>query len=397
MRILIVEDNPVTRIMMVRNLEKWGYDVVSVDNINSAIAIILSEKIQFVITDWIMPGGNGTILCQRVRALKQPFYTYMILVTSLEDAQSAVQGMDAGANDYIRKPIQLDELHARIRAGERILKLEKSLKETNNELQLAREVINRDLKMAATMQRSLLPTRSSYCQGIAIEWLFLHPSTHVSGDIFNFFPLDEHHVSFYILDVAGHDFTSAMRCFTLSNLLTADTRSSNYLKFSLPEAPYNQIVRTAPSVVANLNQQFQTDESNIRYFTMIYGVIDTLSRTIDLCLAGHPHPIYLQQGKPAEFIVSGGLPVGIIPDASYESVHLKYCSGDRLFLYSDGITECESPNGEMFGPEQLRLFIDETRHLKVSEVIRQLEEYIGSWRGGDGFEDNISMLVLEIS
>ena len=115
-----------------------------------------------------------------------------------------------------------------------------------------------------------------------------------------------------------------------------------------------------------------------------------------MCQAGHPHPLYLQQGKPAEFIVSGGLPVGIITDASYESVHLKYCSGDRLFLYSDGITECESPDGEMFGRERLRLFVDETRHLNVSEVIRLFDERISSWRGRDGFEDDISMLVLEM-
>jgi len=107
MRILTVEDNPLTRIMMEKSLEKWGYDVVSVDNINSAIEIILSDAIQFVITDWMMPGGNGTVLCRRVRALNLPFYTYIILVTFLDDTQSAVQGMDAGADDFIRKPIQL--------------------------------------------------------------------------------------------------------------------------------------------------------------------------------------------------------------------------------------------------------------------------------------------------
>jgi sigma-B regulation protein RsbU (phosphoserine phosphatase) len=130
---------------------------------------------------------------------------------------------------------------------------------------------------------------------------------------------------------------------------------------------------------------------------MIYGVIDTLSYTIDLCQAGHPYPLFLQQGKSAEFIANGGLPVGIIKQASYESVYLTYNLGDRLFLYSDGITECESPNGEMFGIERLRLFVDDTRHLKVSEVIQQLDRQIRSWRGGDNFEDDISMLILEIS
>jgi sigma-B regulation protein RsbU (phosphoserine phosphatase) len=401
MRILIVEDNLLTRVMMEKSLKKWGYDVVAVDNINSALAIILTENIQFVVTDWIMPGGNGTLLCERVRALNLPYYTYMILVTSLEDAQSAVEGMDAGADDFIRKPIQLDELHARIRAGERILELEKKLQdnnlrltETSNKLLAANEAIDRDLNVAVTMQLSLLPAPTSSSQGIAINWLF-HPSTQLSGDIFNFFPLDEHHLGFYILDVAGHGIASAMQSFTLSRLLSPDTTCSTHLKLGSAEPPF-YLLRSADAVVTNLNQQFQTDNANILYFTMTYGVIDTLTRTIELCQAGHPSALFLPSGKPAEYIVNGGLPVGIIPMATYESVQLKYGSGDRLFLYSDGITECESPNGELFGNERLGQFVEETRHLKVSEVIRQLDEHIRSWHGGDEFEDDISLLVLEM-
>ncbi|MEI6068509.1 MAG: response regulator transcription factor, partial [Methylococcaceae bacterium] len=142
MRILIVEDNQLARLMMVRSLQKWGYDVLSVDNINSAITLIIDDKIQFVITDWLMPGGNGTELCEQIRALNLPFYTYIILVTALVDTESTVQGMEAGADDFIRKPVQLDELHARIKAGERILNLEKKLQEIN-------KIIKHDLAMAA--------------------------------------------------------------------------------------------------------------------------------------------------------------------------------------------------------------------------------------------------------
>jgi sigma-B regulation protein RsbU (phosphoserine phosphatase) len=401
MRILIVEDNLLTRLMMERSLKKWGYDTIAVDNISAAIDIVICENLQFIITDWMLPGGNGTELCEQVRALNLPCYTYIILVTSLDDAQSVVRGMDAGADDFIRKPIQLDELHARIRAGERVLELEKKLQENNlhltelsNKLLAANEVINRDLKMAATMQRSLLPNAATHCQGIAIDWLF-HPSTHLSGDIFNFFPLDNHHVGFYIIDVAGHGIASAMQSFTLSRLLSPDT-NSHHLKFSLPDAPQHPLIRSAPDVVSLLNQAFQTDASNILYFTMIYGVIDTLSRTIDLCQAGHPHPLYLQPQKPAEFIAQSGLPVGIIAEAGYESARIHYHCGDRLFLFSDGITECESPEGEMYGSDRLCLFVEKNRSLKMNDVIAELDQEIRSWHGNSGFEDDISMLILEM-
>ena len=395
MRILIVEDNPVTRLMMEHNLKKWGYDVIAVDNINSAELFILNEEIQLVITDWMMPDGNGTLLCQRVRAKNLPFYTYMILVTSLDDIDSTVKGIEAGADDYIRKPFYLEELRARIRSGERVLNLEKNLRETNRELLATREVMNLDLKMAAEMQRSLLPAKTLTTLGVGIDWIF-HPSAQLSGDIFNIFNLDARHIGFYIIDVAGHGVASAMQSFTLSRLLSPDTSYSNLLRYSLPESPNSLLVRPPHDVIANLNERFQTNANNILYFTMAYGIIDTQTRTIDLCQAGHPHPVYQHNSHAAEIIADCSLPVGIMPDAQFKSTRLNYAAGDRLFLYSDGITECESPSGEMFGTERLRDFIDEIRPLNINQITQQLDEKICLWRQSDDFQDDISILVLEV-
>ena len=403
MRILIVEDNLITSAMLKKNLNKWGYDTLSARDINEGLFIVQTKEINLVITDWLMPGGNGDELCQRVRELNLPFYIYIILVTSLEKAEYAVLGIDAGADDFIRKPIQLNELHARIRAGERILNLEKNLQdnnerlvETSKKLIVANEAINRDLNMAMAMQRSLLPDINTQHQGISIDWLY-HPSTHLSGDIFNFFPIDRHHVGFYILDVAGHGIASAMQSFMLSRLLS-ETNNNDDLKFATSKIPtllLDKKLNSASTIVTRLNQRFQTDTNNILYFTMIYGIIDTLNRTIELCQAGHPHSLYLSQDLPAKFIVEGNVPVGIIPLANYESVSLNYVSGDRIFIYSDGITECASQSGELFGSERLRQFVDETRDLNIRDVVTQIDQLINSWHGGNQFEDDISLLVLE--
>jgi two-component system, cell cycle response regulator len=135
MRILIVDDSAMSRLMLEHSLKKWGYEVVSVDNIDAATELLLNASINFVITDWVMPGGDGPDLCRRIRELNQDFYIYIILVTSLQGSQSLVEGMEAGADDFIHKPIQMDELLARIRAGERVLQLEKTLQERNIKLQ----------------------------------------------------------------------------------------------------------------------------------------------------------------------------------------------------------------------------------------------------------------------
>ena len=404
MRILIVEDNLLTSAMLKKNLNKWGYDTLSARDINEGLSIVQTKEINLIITDWLMPGGNGDELCQRVRELNLPFYIYMILVTSLEKAEFAVQGINAGADDFIRKPIQLNELHARIRAGERILNLEKNLQlnnerlvETSKKLMAANEAINRDLNMAMVMQRSLLPPVNTKHQGISIDWLY-HASTHLSGDIFNFFPIDKDHVGFYILDVAGHGIASAMQSFMLSRLLS-ETNNNDELKFATSKIPtllLDKKLNSASTIISRLNQRFQTDTENILYFTMIYGIIDTKNCTLELCQAGHPHSLLVSKDLPSRFIVQGNVPVGIIPNANYESVSFNYNSGDRIFIYSDGITECESQTGEMFGSERFRLFVEETRNLKIRDVLTELDQRIYAWHGGNDFEDDISLLVMEL-
>jgi sigma-B regulation protein RsbU (phosphoserine phosphatase) len=246
------------------------------------------------------------------------------------------------------------------------------------------------------MQRSLLPTASSSLQGVAIDCLFC-PSVHVSGDIFNFFRLDEDHVGFYAIDVSGHGVAAAMLSSRLSQLLTPEMNRGSPLKYSLPEAPYYGIVKPSSAVIEALNLQFQMDATHTLYFTMVYGVIDTRLQTIDICQAGHPNPIYLPTEGAAQFIGEGGFPVGITTLAEYEPINLSYAAGDRLFFYSDGITECMNSQEEMFGPERLLIFVEETRELPISAVLTWLEQHMRLWRGSDKFEDDISVLALEMS
>lgn len=395
MRILVVEDTLLARTMLERSLRKWGYQVDSVSNISDAIQIIKQGTIQIVITDWIMPGGDGPTLCREIRALDLTNYTYIILVTSLEGSESATKGLEAGADDFIHKPVQLDELHARIRAGERVLALEKALNDRNAELQRAQDLINRDLETAAKMQASLLPVSSTKYLNVTIDWLF-RPSSVVSGDIFNFFRLDETHVGFYSLDVAGHGVSSAMMSFNLFKLLNTEMQRGSPLKRPMETHPFYRLV--SPSdVMVQLNSQFQTNPETWLYFTMIYGVIDTIAHRIEICQAGHPNPIYIANGESASFIGDGGFPIGITEAAKYENIVINYRTGDRLIIYSDGITECLNSNDEMFGVHRLLDFFQKNKTLPIQEIVQALSEQMSIWRGGKPYEDDISMLILEMS
>jgi sigma-B regulation protein RsbU (phosphoserine phosphatase) len=122
MKILIAEDDPILRQLLEKKFQLWGHKVLVTNNGQEAWDMLQSENIRFLIADWMMPVMDGLELCQRIRA-ERSSYVYIILLTGKDRKEDAVKGLDAGADDYIRKPFEWDELRARIRAGERILGL----------------------------------------------------------------------------------------------------------------------------------------------------------------------------------------------------------------------------------------------------------------------------------
>jgi sigma-B regulation protein RsbU (phosphoserine phosphatase) len=134
MRILIAEDEPISKRLLETILTKAGHDVVAVEDGIRALDSIQKEVPDILITDWMMPELDGLELCRRLRTLNLPSYVYVILLTALTQKENVTQGLDAGADDYVTKPFERTELLARVRAGERVIQLEKSLRERNEEL-----------------------------------------------------------------------------------------------------------------------------------------------------------------------------------------------------------------------------------------------------------------------
>lgn len=137
MRILIAEDDPVSRRLLEATLRRWGYDVVVTCDGEQALAVLTQpDAPNLAVIDWMMPGLDGPEVCQRVRAATVPggSYTYIILLTARGQKEDIVQGMDSGADDYITKPFDSGELQARLRAARRILDLQAELILTREQL-----------------------------------------------------------------------------------------------------------------------------------------------------------------------------------------------------------------------------------------------------------------------
>jgi len=137
-KILAAEDDRTSRLLLESVLKKWGYEVVSACDGNEAWAALQAEDApRLAVLDWMMPGMDGIEICRKVRAQDERHPTYIILLTALGRKEDIVQGLEAGADDYVTKPFDSRELQARVRAGQRVVELQSALANRVAELQEA--------------------------------------------------------------------------------------------------------------------------------------------------------------------------------------------------------------------------------------------------------------------
>ena len=180
--VLVVEDSPIYRRLLSRMLAQWGYVVSEAENGVSALEMLATSPVSMVISDWEMPEMDGLTLCREIRERQFGHYIYLILLTARENPGDLAQGFDAGADDFLSKPVEQSELRARLHAGSRILALEATLAARNARLSEALQQIEQDLQAAARIQHSILPAHQLRYHDYFSDWLFL-PSAWVSGEV----------------------------------------------------------------------------------------------------------------------------------------------------------------------------------------------------------------------
>ncbi|MBF0410800.1 MAG: SpoIIE family protein phosphatase [Candidatus Riflebacteria bacterium] len=394
-RILVAEDDLTTRIMVKGMLESLGCQVDEACTGDEAWEKIENNNFAMLISDWIMPGLSGIELCQKIKDLKKEDFLYIILLTAKSEVASLKQALDAGANDFIAKPFDRNELEARVRAGIRIVMLEKQLAERVRELEKAKSSIEKankrmkkDLIAAARIQASLLPASLPSFPECNFEWVY-KPLEELAGDCLNAFNLDDENIGFYVLDVTGHGVQPALLSVSLSRVLSPVFLNANILM-------RNGRLLSPAELLGELSRLFPIDFDNFLCFSMFYGVINRKTLELKYALGAHPQPLLQRAGRAPFFLEGGGFPIGSFEDIPYKEFSFQLKKNDRLFVFTDGLSEARNEKGQQFGKTALSKLVSSLGYLPLRQVLDRLIIENDHWLATNRIGDDITILALEI-
>lgn len=396
---LIVDDSRMQRRILSTTLKKLGYEVSEADSGKAALKASDTQVFDVILSDWMMPGMTGPQFCETFRAENHGTYSYIILLTSKSDKEDIAFGLESGADDFLTKPVNSGELRARIAAGQRIVEMQSELQSRNDEIGSALAEIRRlydmldgDLQEAKKLQLSLLPERRADFGALHLE-IALQSSGHVGGDLVGYFPISSEVVGFFSIDVSGHGISSALVTSRLAGYLSGGDPRRNV---AIAKADDGSICACEPAkVVERLNDLMFSESDTDHYFTVLYGHANIQTGEVAFCQAGHPHPVLIKAKGDAELLGDGGLPVGLIEGASYQTTKATLNPGDRFFAVSDGFTEAILPNGDMLEEGGLIELLKSNGGNERTERLETLIWRLAQRTGKDEFEDDVSALLVE--
>ena len=341
--ILVVDDDAMSRRVLAQLLSAAGYNCRVSNDGSEALETIHARPPSLLLLDFDMPGLNGAEVLKRLRSDKDPTVAQIpaIMLTAHGSEQSEVSCLQAGADDFVTKPVNASVLRARIETQLRLRSMRRQLERQNDELEKWRRDLERDLAAARLTQQSLIPQKPLLLPGWQIATCY-RPVIQVGGDIYGWLRMKDGRVLFWIADGTGHGAAAALLT-TLAKLLFQHGSMDHDSPASLMEA---------------VDNDFRSIFGARSFMTAMCVALDPATGQAQVVGAGHPSLLVFRHDGTTESIASVAPPLGLIKRTEFTETAIDLEPGDAFLLYTDGLFRWTKDERHRVTPEQLEKVLD---------------------------------------
>jgi len=342
--ILIVDDTPINLKLLQISLEREGYGVISATNGIDARKLVTAQMPELILMDIIMPRENGFEVVEKLQQNPRTNSIPVIFLTGNDDVGSKIKSFELGAVDYIVKPFNTTEVLARVRLHLKLSLATKALVKTQTD----------KLKQIQDAQAAMLVNPEDIPE--ANFGIFYDSLLEAGGDFYDVLQVSDKIFLYMVADVSGHDIGTSF-------------------------------------ITASVKALLQQNSSLI--YSPVYVNRSPLFTFMSLVNAGHLPVLYLPVGGKAEFISVRGTPIGILPDAYFETCDMKVNKGDRFFIYSDGLLErADIRRVWTSAIDELLPVAENLRNIPIRETARRLNELMSEDNSPP--DDDIVIMAIEV-
>src|SRR6266567_8273174 len=341
--ILVVDDDAVSRKILAQLLASAGYQCRECEDGAEALELMRAKQPSLVLLDFDMPGLDGAEVLKSLRSDSDPAIAQIpaIMLTGHGSEESEVRCLQAGADDFVTKPVNAAVLRARIETQLRLRSMRRQLERQNDELEEWRRNLERDLAAARLTQQSLIPQKPLLLPGWQVA-TYYRPVIQVGGDIYGWLPMKDGRILFWIADGTGHGAAAALLT-TLAKLLFHHGSAEH-------DAP--------ATVMETVNSDFRTIFGARSFMTAMCVALDPASGHASVVGAGHPPLLVVRDDGATESVASIAPPLGLIQHPEFMETMIDFESGDAFLLYTDGLFGWPKGERRRLTPERLKEMLD---------------------------------------
>jgi sigma-B regulation protein RsbU (phosphoserine phosphatase) len=370
--ILLVEDDPTNLQMLFRLLEQnVGCKLLVAKNGEAALNIVKKTRPDLILLDIMMPGIDGFEVCRRLKADPATGTIPVIFLSALDETADKVKGLQVGAVDYVSKPFQAEEVIARVNTHLTLHRL-------SREVRTQRDQLEHELKVVSELQRELLPGRLPTIRGMKLA-VHYDTSRYAGGDYYDLVELADGCGGLLVADAEGHSAPATVMMAMTCTLF----RSCAHL--------HDQPDRVLDFINTNLCKVNRES-----FVTAIYAVYDGNRRSLRVARAGHPLPILFRpsRGKAAEAACEGVFPMGFEPYEKVPVTEIRLEAGDRMLLYTDGVSERFDADKTPYGEQRLCQQMESHGSGDPRDTLKGIVENLERFAQGRPAEDDQAMLLI---